>query len=461
MEELDINSILNRNDLSKMLKDALTQFDYNKNDDNTNKGIYVYGDTGIGKTKFVSDILKELNYDVIKYDASDNRNSAIIENITQKNMGDTNILSLFTKKKQKIAILMDEIDGMIVGDKGGINALIKLIRPKKTKKQKLEKKPNNPIICIGKNQGDKKIKELMKVTTNIELNTPTEAQISVIINKIMPTLKPSSHKKIYDLVKGNLRKLSNIYELYKSNASLFKEDNLDSILSLLKFNSHVDAKKTTNKLLSEKMCFEQHNEVLYDTDRTSIGLLWHENVIDCIDKMDKTVTIPFYIAQLENMCYADYIDRVTFQNQIWQFNEMSSLIKTFYNNKKFHDFFKNKQQQDKHKLVKITNVRFTKVLTKYSTEYNNLLFIQKMCHKKGIDKKDLFCFFLYLKKSSTDDEIYKMMDDIEVTKLDVNRIYKYLDKYLFYDAPGVKDVNIDVDVLSDELIDTETACNFE
>jgi hypothetical protein len=461
MEELDLNSILNRNELSKMLKDALTQFDYNKNDDNTNKGIYVYGDTGIGKTKFVSNILKELNYDVIKYDASDNRNSAIIENITQKNMGDTNILSLFTKKKQKIAILMDEIDGMIVGDKGGINTLIKLIRPKKTKKQKLEKKPNNPIICIGKNQGDKKIKELMKVTTNIELNTPTESQISVIINKLMPSLNSSSHKKIYDLVKGNLRKLTNIYELYKSNVNLFKQDNIDSILSLLKFNSHIDAKKTTTKLLSEKMCFEQHNDVLYDTDRTSIGLLWHENIIDCIDKMDKNVTIPFYIAQLENMCYADYIDRVTFQNQIWQFNEMSSLIKTFYNNKKFHDFFRDKHTLDKHTIVKITNVRFTKVLTKYSTEYNNLLFIQKMCQKMGIDKKDLFCFFLYLKKSSTDDEMYKMMDDIEVTKLDVNRIYKYLDKYLFYDAPGIKDTNIDIDVLSDEALDSDIACNFE
>jgi hypothetical protein len=455
MEELDLNSILNRNDLSQMLKDALMRFDYNKTEDNTNKGIYVYGSTGIGKTIFVTNVLKELNYDVIKYDASDNRSSTIIENITQQNMGDTNILSLFNKKNQKIAILMDEIDGMIVGDKGGINSLIKLIRPKKTKKQKLEKKPNNPIVCIGKNQGDKKITELMKVTTNIELNTPTEAQISTIINKIMPLLNYSSHQKIYDLVKGNLRKLTNIYELYKSNINLFKEDNIDGMLSLLKFNSHIDAKKTTTKLLSEKMYFEQHNDVLYDTDRTSIGLLWHENLIDCIDKMDKTVTIPFYIAQLENMCYADYIDRVTFQNQIWQFNEMSSLIKSFYNNKKFHDFFKDKTRHSK-----TINVRFTKVLTKYSTEYNNLLFIQKMCQKMGIDKKDLFCFFLHLKKSLNDEEIYAMMEDIEVTKLDVNRIYKYLDKYLVYDAPGIKEMLIDVEI---DLIDetySDIACNF-
>jgi len=48
-------------------------------------------------------------------------------------MSDRNVLSMFTSKVKPIAILMDEIDGMNNGDKGGINALIKLIRPKKTK----------------------------------------------------------------------------------------------------------------------------------------------------------------------------------------------------------------------------------------------------------------------------------------------------------------------------------------
>ena len=49
------------------------------------------------------------------------------------------------------------------GDKGGINTLIKLIRPKKTKKQKLEDYTLCPIICIGSYHIDKKIRELMKV----------------------------------------------------------------------------------------------------------------------------------------------------------------------------------------------------------------------------------------------------------------------------------------------------------
>jgi hypothetical protein len=70
-----------------------------------------------------------------------------------------------------------------------------------------------------------------------------------------------------------------------------------------------------------------------ETDRTIVGLLWHENIIDVIDKYPKKDAIPLYSKMLENMCFADYIDRITFQKQIWQLNEMSSLIKTFNNNK--------------------------------------------------------------------------------------------------------------------------------
>lgn len=65
---------------------------------------------------------------------------------------------------------------------------------------------------------------------------------------------------------------------------------------------------------------------------------------------------------------------------------MSSLIKTFKNNKHYHTTFKTND-------ILPTEIRFTKVLTKYSTEYNNSLFIQKLCQKLGMDKKDLFGFY--------------------------------------------------------------------
>jgi uncharacterized membrane protein len=46
-----------------------------------------------------------------------------------------------------------------------------------------------------------------------------------------------------------------------------------------------------------------------------------------------------------------------------------------------------------------------------------------------MDQKDLFAFFLTLKKQYTEDEIPRILEMYEITKLDVNRIYRYLDKY--------------------------------
>ena len=42
---------------------------------------------------------------------------------------------MLTGQQKKMVILMDEIDSMKNNDKGGLGYLIKLIRPKKTKKQ--------------------------------------------------------------------------------------------------------------------------------------------------------------------------------------------------------------------------------------------------------------------------------------------------------------------------------------
>ena len=79
-------------------------------------------------------------------------------------------------------------------------------------------------------------------------------------------------------------------------------------------------------------------------------------------------------------------------------------------------------------------MRFTKVLTKYSTEYNNSLFIQNLCQQLGMDKKDLFSFFLDLKNKYDDTEILALFENYEITKLDINRIYRYLEKYTKVDA---------------------------
>ena len=436
METLNFNKILNREEKASSIKEILTNFELNKNNLLFKKGIYVYGDPGSGKTTFVTNILKEMDYDIIKYDAGDIRNKSIIDNITKHNMSDKNIMSLFNNKIRRIAIIMDEIDGMNNGDKGGINSLIKLIRPKKTKKQKLEEVSMNPIICIGNYHIDKKIKELMKVCNVIELKTPNINQISGIIKTIIPTIEDIIKIKIINYVQGDIRKLNNIYNIYINNNDIFKSNIIDDIFQLKSYND--DTKKITNKLINNSYNIDDHTTIMNETDRTIVGLLWHENIIDVLGKTDKSISIPFYIKQLDNMCFSDYIDRITFQKQIWQFNEMSSLIKTFKNNKLYHESFKKKQKYNP------AEVRFTKVLTKYSTEYNNSLFIQNLCQQLGMDKKDLFSFFLELKNKYDDTQMLLLFENYEITKLDINRIYRYLDKYTKENSPD-DDTNFEED----------------
>jgi DNA polymerase III delta prime subunit len=424
MEQLNMNQLLNRLNEEKTIKDALIDFEKNKSNLLTKRGLYIYGSPGSGKTQFVENILKDLDYDIIKFDAGDVRNKSIIETITKHNMSDKNVISMFRKKIKNIAIVMDEIDGMNSGDKGGINSLIKLIRPKKTKKQKKEQITMTPIICIGNYHIDKKIREMMKICTSIELKKPTNEQVKNLIELLMPKIENGVLTNIVEFIQGDLRKLKSTYEIYNTHQSILKNQLIQNLFQKKNYNE--DTKEITKKLLNNIYKIDDHSLLMNETDRTSVALLFHENIIDLFQGKNNNEIINFYIGVLDNICFSDYIDRITFQKQIWVFNEMSSLIKTFYNNYLLHKKLKKKYKKNKYNP---SDVRFTKVLTKYSTEYNNSLFFQNLCKQLNMDKKDLFSYFMNLKKNHTIDEIIDIFDNdnYEINKLDISRFYRYMD----------------------------------
>ena len=426
MDNLNLNKILDREKIYNNIKNILIDFEETKKDLLVKRGIYIYGNPGSGKTYFVNKLMKDINYDTIIYDASDIRNKSIIEGITKYNMSDRNIINLFHGKKQPISIIMDEIDGMNNGDKGGINSLIKLIRPKKTKKQKLEDITYNPIICIGNYHIDKKIKELMKVCYVVELKTPTDDQIKQIINSLMPNICNNIIDNVINYIQGDLRKINALYNIYKSNNNFISDELVNTVFQKKNYNE--DTKIIVKKLLNNKYIIDDHITLMNETDRTIIALLWHENIIDLLNKSKLKDSIKIYLKILDNICFSDYIDRITFQKQIWQFNEMSSLIKTFYTNYLYHE-----NSIKKYKFNP-SEVRFTKVLTKYSTEFNNYTFIQNICQQLNMDKKDLISFFCYIKqKYSDEEEILKLLENYEINKLDISRIYRFIDKFVNYE----------------------------
>jgi hypothetical protein len=174
------------------------------------------------------------------------------------------------------------------------------------------------------------------------------------------------------------------------------------------------------------MPFSCHSRFVNDCDKSLIGLLFHENIIDYIDN-DKT-----YLSILDNFCFADFIDRICFKKQIWQLNELSFYIKTFKNNQIIHEnpsliVSSNKDCND---------LRFTKILTKYSTEYNNRVFFSRILTELNSDKKDVLSWIYKHNLIGTPQEVMLRQP---LTKLELNRLIKF--------------VNISIQDTNDEIPD--------
>lgn len=420
MDKLDLGSILERESLQQNIAQILEEFQKNTPDAAIKRGVYIYGASGVGKTRFVYDLLHKLNYDVISYDAGNIRNKNAIESISTSQTSNINVVSMFNKQNKHKSIVMDEIDGMSGGDKGGINALIKLIRPKKTKKQKLENISGHPIICISNYHVDKKIKELMKVCCCFEMKPPTNFQIGTIVRKLNCEISDSMIDIIAQYSKGDLRKLKAMLNIYQHDPTIINPSKFNLFFESNNFNE--DTKCIVNNLYSSDKSIIEHTNMVNDNDRTIVSLLWHENIIDLFKSRNIRDTVNEYQKIIDFICFGDYIDRITFQKQIWQLNEMSSLIKTFRSNHFVHNIYKHMRP--------LQEIRFTKVLTKYSTEYNNIVFINDMCDKTQLDKDNLISFFSDNEKKVRNGET----ECYDINNLDIDRIYRYIDQCYLLDS---------------------------
>lgn len=465
--------------IEQQFEAVLTEIHLNRNDITKKKGIFIYGEHGSGKTHFVRQMLRRLNYDMIYYDSGDVRNKTLSTLIKQHNTNGEGILSAFNRRQSRLAIVMDEINGINTGDKGGLITLIRVLRPKKTKKQKQEDFTRNPIICINNCHTDKKIKELMRMCHVITFPSPTNqtieralvCQISELMSiENLATNYPKSLYQLVEYVQQDMRKIGSAVQLWRyyvdhyghngdmadaecaewlreicqskkcSNnskaivRSIFDEVQIlqsgngsgiaegiaeGNLSSLHHYLTYVSGLKPDDKLPAQ----------LTDTDRITIGLFMHENIIDY------ALTPETYEKITGHFVDADYTDGATFQEQLWQFDEMNSMVRTYYSAKLLSSV----------KEVCVmppppqSELRFTKILTKRTTVHNNLVFVAKLCQALDMDKRDLYAYILKLDILSAvelQEEMNMLSENYGVEYLDIQRMKRYLAKYMMASSEG-------------------------
>ncbi len=506
---MNYTDFLGRTETETSIKTILSQFPLV--DKSKKRNIYIRGKSGVGKTCFITRILEDMEYDIIHYENGETKNNNTIDLITKNTISTNDVISSFKKEKKKYAVLIDDTDSLSISDKTSLTTLIKLVRPKKTKKQQTEPFNSVPIIFVGNMQIDKNIKDLINVCNTFELHPPTREQMTFIVRNVFPeiTISTTECNELVDYIGEDLSRLSLTFEYYGDTQLQLLEDIRNF---LIKKTHNADRTQKIQDLYKNDIPFKFHSHFINETDRTTISLLWHENVVDVlktfhlstpiklqptkepitptpVKKTKKTSascsttskrkstntnatstatttasttsevvpfhslkrTLPIYIKMLDNICYSDYIDRTTFQKQIWKLNEISSIIKTFKNNHLLHTDLLSTIPNIENVLPK--EIRFTKILTKYSSEYNNFWFIRNICQTLGIDKNDL------LQQAIKYPENHKQMLDLfETNEFDATTLNRLIKYYKVCSTGLIVNNQLDVpcvDVVIPELMDME------
>ena len=139
----------------------------------TFRALIMHGPPGIGKTTAAHLVAKLEGYDVVESNASDSRSKKLVDTALKGVLSTTSLLGYFAgdgeqveSSKKKLVLIMDEVDGMSAGDRGGVGALAAVC-----------KKTRIPMILICNERKIPKMRPFDYCTYDLQFRRPTTEQI--------------------------------------------------------------------------------------------------------------------------------------------------------------------------------------------------------------------------------------------------------------------------------------------
>ena len=144
------------------------------------RAVIIHGPPGIGKTTAAHLVANVEGYDVVETNASDARSKKLVENGLLGVLDTTSLQGYFSgegkkiqSEKKNLVLIMDEVDGMSAGDRGGVSALAAVAR-----------KTRIPMILICNDRRLPKMKPFDHVTYELPFRRPTAEQIRARLSTI-------------------------------------------------------------------------------------------------------------------------------------------------------------------------------------------------------------------------------------------------------------------------------------
>eukprot|EP00826_Nyctotherus_ovalis_P023358 TRINITY_DN1794_c0_g1_i4.p1 TRINITY_DN1794_c0_g1~~TRINITY_DN1794_c0_g1_i4.p1 ORF type:complete len:769 (-),score=253.97 TRINITY_DN1794_c0_g1_i4:133-2439(-) len=175
------------------------------------------GPPGIGKSTAAALCSREEGYDPLETNASDNRSKKIIEQLLTDAVENESITKYSSRADarrlnlgRKTIVVMDEVDGVSGNsDRGGIQALIKVIKTTKT-----------PIICICNDRQSTKVRNLASHCYDLRFIRPQNATIKNHMKEILMTegvqMDDNALEILIESAGNDIRQLINMLQLHTS-----------------------------------------------------------------------------------------------------------------------------------------------------------------------------------------------------------------------------------------------------
>lgn len=151
-----------------------------KDGSGTYRSVMIHGPPGIGKTTAAHLVANVEGFDVLETNASDTRSKKLVETGLVGVLDTKSLQGYFSgagkkveSEKQNLVLIMDEVDGMSAGDRGGVGALASIA-----------KKTQIPLILICNERRLPKMKPFDHVTYELPFRRPTAEQIRARLSTI-------------------------------------------------------------------------------------------------------------------------------------------------------------------------------------------------------------------------------------------------------------------------------------
>ncbi|WOO84678.1 Replication factor C subunit 1 [Vanrija pseudolonga] len=231
------------------------------------RAVLISGGPGIGKTTSAHLVAKAVGYNPLELNASDARSKKLIENFT--NIDNTSLDGFFQGKgaasttvananvNSRTCLIMDEVDGMSSGDRGGVGALNALI-----------KKTKIPMILICNDRSLPKMKPLWGTTFNLPFRKPTTNEIRSRILSILHKEKLKIPSNVVDELIGgvnsDIRQVLNMLSTYKLSKSDMTFDEGKELLKLNEKNTIMTPFTITDKITGPYAFSRTNRQTLND-----------------------------------------------------------------------------------------------------------------------------------------------------------------------------------------------------